>query len=251
METTAYTLIQWGFALLTLTCVGLVLFGLWRALEKAPYNQSRKRKIFWQTMLVMLGWLGLVSVLSLRGFYQDFSAIPPRFAFLVLPPLAAVVVLCYSKGFRQLLAYVPPAWRIPASLSFFVELLLWALFVQNLVPEQMTFEGRNWDILVGITAGFVGYFCLVKGRWPVSIAFWWNIAGLLLVFNIAAVAILSAPTPFRVFMNEPANTIVTYFPIVWLPAVLVPLAFALHFFSLHQLRMKTRRDRTESTRVVV
>lgn len=241
METTTYGLVQWGFVVLTLACLGLVLFGLWRTLEKAPYDRSRKGKIFWRTVLVLLG---LVSVLALRGFYQDFSAIPPRFAFLVLPPLIAVGVLSFSKGFGQLLAYVPPAWLVYLqTFRLFVELLLWALFVQNLVPVQMTFEGRNWDILVGLTAGFVGYFCLVKRRWPVSVAFWWNIAGLLLVLNIAAVAILSAPTPFRVFMNEPANTIVTYFPIVWLPAVLVPLAFALHFFSLRQLSTKARGEK--------
>jgi len=237
METTAYGWVQWGFAALTLACLGLVCFGLWRALEETPYDRSRRRKIFWRTVLVLLGWLGLVSVLALRGFYQDFAAIPPRFAFLVLPPLAAVGALSFSKGFGQLLTYVPPAWLVYLqTFRLFVELLLWALFVQNLIPVQMTFEGQNWDILVGLTAGFVGYFCLVKRKWPVSVAFWWNMGGLLLVLNIAAVAILSAPTPFRVFMNEPANTIVTYFPVVWLPAVLVPLAFALHFFSLRQLR---------------
>jgi hypothetical protein len=42
------------------------------------------------------------------------------------------------------------------------------------------------------------------------------------------------PTPFRVFMNEPSNTIVAKFPIVWLPALLVPLAYGLHFLSLRQ-----------------
>jgi len=201
---------------------------------------------------MLLSWLGLVSVLALRGFYQDFSAVPPRFAFLVLPPLAGVAVLGFSKGFGQLLAYVSPAWLVYLqTFRLFVELLLWALFVQNRVPVQMTFEGRNWDILVGLTAGFVGYFCLVKRNWSVSVAFWWNIAGLLLVLNIAAVAILSVPTPFRVFMNEPANTIVTYFPIVWLPAVLVPLAFALHFFSLRQLRTKADQEKTDGTQGVV
>jgi hypothetical protein len=239
-------------ALLTLACLGLVLLGLWWALEKAPYDRSRKRKIFWRTVLILLGRLGLVSVLAIQGFYQDFSAVPPRFAFLVLPPLAALRVLSFSKGLGQLLTYVPPIWLVSLqTFRLFVELLLWVLFVHNLVPVQMTFEGRNWDILVGLTAGFVGYFCLAKRQCPVSVAFWRNIAGLLLVLNMAAVAILSAPTPFRVFMNEPANTIVAYFPIVWLPAVLVPLAFALHFFSLRQLNTKAGREKTDSTRGVV
>ena len=40
---------------------------------------------------------------------------------------------------------------------------------------------------------------------------------------------------FRYFINEPANTIVTEFPIIWLPGFLVPLAYGLHFLSLRQL----------------
>ena len=46
------------------------------------------------------------------------------------------------------------------------------------------------------------------------------------------------PTPFRVFMKEPANTVVMKFPFILLPTFLVPLAYGLHFLSLRQLLMK-------------
>jgi hypothetical protein len=52
------------------------------------------------------------------------------------------------------------------------------------------------------------------------------------------IAILSMPTSFRYFMNEPANTIVAQFPFIYLPGVLVVLAFAFHIFSLRQLLLK-------------
>jgi hypothetical protein len=57
----------------------------------------------------------------------------------------------------------------------------------------------------------------------------------LLLMNIVTIAVLSMPTPFRQFMNEPANEIVATFPFVYLPGVLVVLAFAFHAFSLRQL----------------
>jgi len=66
----------------------------------------------------------------------------------------------------------------------------------------------------------------------------YNFIGLALLLNIVTIAVLSVPSPFRVFMNEPANTIVTYFPIVLLPAFLVPLAYTLHFLSLKKLLSK-------------
>jgi hypothetical protein len=97
----------------------------------------------------------------------------------------------------------------------------------------MTFEGRNWDILVGLTAPLVA---LVLTRKPLlGFAKLWNIAGLLILGNIVGVALLSAPLPFRVFLNEPANTIIAEFPFVWLPSVLVPIAYTLHLLSWRQL----------------
>jgi uncharacterized membrane protein len=101
----------------------------------------------------------------------------------------------------------------------------------------MTFEGQNFDILSGITAIVVAYL-VARNSISKTIIVIWNIACLGLLVNIVTVALLSMPTPFRVFMNEPVNTIVTQFPVSLLPGLLVPLAYALHFFSLRQLALK-------------
>ena len=95
-----------------------------------------------------------------------------------------------------------------------------------------------FDVLAGLTAPVIVYLCFVKGTWSRRVAIYWNIAGLLLLLNIVSIAILSTPVPFRVFMNEPANTLVATFPFVWLPAFLVPIAYSMHFFSLRQLGRK-------------
>jgi hypothetical protein len=118
-----------------------------------------------------------------------------------------------------------------------VEVLLWALYASALLPIQMTFEGRNFDIITGVTAVLLttrlsGFMLLDK--LPRFVIILWNIMGLGLLINIVAIAILSMPTPFRYFMNEPANTIVTLFPISLLPAFLVPLAYMLHILSLRK-----------------
>ena len=60
----------------------------------------------------------------------------------------------------------------------------------------------------------------------------WNLAGLALLVNIVSVAILSMPTPFRAFTNEPANTFVTQAPYVWLPVFLVQAAWLGHLLTL-------------------
>ncbi|HKG93305.1 MAG TPA: hypothetical protein VKA84_15470, partial [Gemmatimonadaceae bacterium] len=49
-----------------------------------------------------------------------------------------------------------------------------------------------------------------------------------LLANVLTIALLSAPTPFRAFHNEPANVWVTQAPWVWLPAVMVMAALLGH-----------------------
>jgi hypothetical protein len=117
----------------------------------------------------------------------------------------------------------------------FVEIVLWLLFIENLLPVQMTFEGRNFDILAGITSIFASLFLIKSKHWMIV----WNIIGLILLINIVSIAVLSMPTFLQVFHNEPSNTIVTKFPYILLPTFLVPLAYTLHFLSLKKLFMKS------------
>jgi hypothetical protein len=63
----------------------------------------------------------------------------------------------------------------------------------------------------------------------------WNLIGLGLLVNVVTIAMLSAPTPFRVFLTEPATTIVTYAPYVWLPAFIVQAALFGHLLVFRWL----------------
>ena len=63
----------------------------------------------------------------------------------------------------------------------------------------------------------------------------WNIFGLVLLANIVTIAILSMPTEFRIFMNEPANIFVAHIPYVWLPTVLVQTALLGHLLLFRWL----------------
>ena len=88
------------------------------------------------------------------------------------------------------------------------------------MPVQMSYSGRNFDIISGITALALGGW-LATGHSSRRLVAAWNTLGVLLLANILIVALLSAPTPFRVFMNEPANVWITHAPWVWLPTVMV------------------------------
>lgn len=232
METMLYTSTFVGLAALTAVMYVFVIHQLRRALEKAPWEEQRRIKIFRRVVTVLIIWTLFISILALSGFLADFSAFPPRIMLVLVVPLITLILLTFSKTTTELLAYVPSKAIVALQVfRVFVEIILWMAFLQNLLPVQMTFEGRNFDVIAGLTAPVAAYF-LARNK---SALILWNILSLGLLFNIISIAVLSLPTPLRMFMNEPANTIVATFPFVWLPGLLVPLAYGLHFLSLRQL----------------
>src|SRR5205814_316177 len=108
----------------------------------------------------------------------------------------------------------------------------------NKLPVQMSFEGRNFDIITGILALPAGYLLLKKKTYSPKIIIAFNVIGILLLLNILIIATLSMPTSFRYFMNEPSAKLIAQFPFILLPGVLVPMAYSFHILSLRQLFIK-------------
>jgi hypothetical protein len=102
----------------------------------------------------------------------------------------------------------------------------------------MTFEGRNFDILSGITAPFIYYFGFIKNKLDKKIILAWNFLCLGLLINIVGIALLSAPFPFQKFAFSQPNIALAYFPFVWLPCCIVPLVLFSHLVTIRQLIMK-------------
>lgn len=199
------------------------------------------RSIFRTTTILLIGWLILLGILSIRGFFSEFTRLPPRLAFALLIPLPVVLLFARSKAGKQFLHHVQPQWLIYLqSFRILVEAALWWLVHKGALPVQMSFEGRNFDILTGLMAIPVGYYCFVKKSWPPVVVLLYNIAGLVLLVNIVTISTLSMPTPLRAFHNQPDSSLITRFPFIYLPGLLVPLAYTLHILSIRQWRVYGR-----------
>ena len=110
-------------------------------------------------LLLILIWMTLTAILGLTGFYSDFEASPSRFIFLLPPGLLFVIIFSLSGKGKTLIKNADSAWltlihtvRIP------VEITLYYVFTAGLIPQLLTFEGYNFDILSGITAPIIYYF---------------------------------------------------------------------------------------------
>src|SRR4029450_5451521 len=102
----------------------------------------------------------------------------------LLPPLLAIVWLCRSAAVGRLLDEIPLGWLVyPQAFRVVMELILWQLFVAGALPAIMTFEGRNVDIVVGLTAPLIAWQCFARRAWARRAALWWNVAGIGILLN--------------------------------------------------------------------
>lgn len=205
------------------TCVTIFLF----------YKATGYSKIFF---VAITGWLVLQSIAGLSGFYTITTGFPPRFMLLLLPPLVCIVLLFTTKKGRRFVDMLDVrTLTILQIIRVPVELTLLGLFLHKVIPQLMTFEGRNFDILSGITAPFVYYFGFTAKRANTKVLLTWNFVCLVLLINIVVNAILAAPSPFQKFAFDQPNIAIMYFPFIWLPYCVVPLVLLAHLASIRKL----------------
>lgn len=184
-------------------------------------------------ILIMLGWLAFQGFISFSGFYQVTDSMPPRFALMAPPAILFFVSLFFTKSGNEFIRTLDIKWltylhfiRVP------VELSLYFLFLSGMVPQLMTFEGSNPDILSGITAPIAALIIFRKGMVNKKLLLIWNIVCLALLFNIVIRAVLSAPTPFQEMAFDMPNRGILYFPFAWLPSFIVPVVFFSHLVAI-------------------
>ena len=209
-------------------------------LQCIPFRAQRRGMFI--GILLMALWFLLIATLALHGFFSDFAATPPRILVAILVPAVAFAIFSFvSKALPDALRQTPVTWLIGfQAFRIIVELVLWRGYKNGAIPVQMTFEGRNFDILIGLTAPFAAW--IYQRTHSTVFGILWNIAGLASLLNVVVIAVLSMPTPIRHFMNDPPNTLLAHFPFIYLPAVLVPAGYIAHFLSIRQILQRRATD---------
>jgi hypothetical protein len=202
------------------------------------FVKSTKNKT--SVTIICIAWLTITGILAYNGFFKDTSGLPPRFIFAVAPPLLTIILLFATSTGRRFINNIDlPTITLLSIVRIPVELVLYWLFLNRGVPELMTFAGRNFDILAGITAPIISFICF-KGRTisnkPLLLI--WNFISLLLLLNIVINAILSLPFPFQQFAFDQPNIAVLYFPFTWLPSFIVMTVLFSHLVAISRLTKK-------------
>ena len=229
METLSIFLILF-FALTTLATILIFL-------KAASWSKT--------AIAILSGWLVLQTIISLTGFYLVTNTLPPRFALLIAPPLLFIIILFLTKKGRIFIDSLNiRSLTILHGIRIPVEIVLFGLFLHKMIPQIMTFEGRNPDILSGVSALIVYYLVFIRRKAGTRMLLFWNIMCLALLVNIVAIAILSGPFVFQKLAFDQPNIGLLYFPFIWLPCCIVPLVLLSHLASIRQLILEIKQEKT-------
>lgn len=218
-----------------LTTLVSLQFFIW-TIRNSNSEQTRKKAT--HIFIGLTLWLTIQAVLTYKNVYNnDTNFFPPKIMlFGILPTILMIIFLFATSKGRQFIDSLPlknltylNIVRIP------VEIVLFWLFLNKAIPELMTFEGRNFDIIAGISAPIIAYFGLTKNKLNRQTILIWNFICLGLLINIVVNGLFSAPSPIQKFAFDQPNIAILNFPFSWLPTFIVPIVLFGHLTSIRQL----------------
>lgn len=222
-----------------LTTITTLLLFIW-TIRNSNSELTRKKAI--PIFIGLTIWLTIQAALTLKNIYNsDTNTFPPKIILTgILPTILTIMLLFATSKGRLFIDSLPlenmtylNIVRIP------VEIILFWLFLNKAIPELMTFQGRNFDILAGISAPIIAYFGLARAKLNRQIILLWNFICLGLLMSIVVNALFSAPSPIQKHAFDQPNIAILNFPFSWLPTFIVPIVLFGHLTSIRQLLKQT------------
>ena len=225
-----------GFIVLPVLVAVALIAIVWRAIGAAGYPGRHARALQVQLLLGAVAWMALTLLAAAGGLLRQFDRQPPPMLLLVIAVFALAGSLAFSRTGDAVVHH--GSWLALVGLQTFrlpLEMLMHRAYAEGVMPVQMSYAGRNFDIVTGATAVALAIALATTAvpRWVIAV---WNAMGTVLLANILAIAIASMPM-FRLFGVDHLNVWVAEPPFVWLASVLVLTALAGHLLIFRKLRV--------------
>jgi hypothetical protein len=207
------------------------------------FQPGKGKKPVLMTFIFIVLWMALQAYLAQRGFYCSFATTLSRLFYAMLPPLLVVFYVGLMKN-------IFPAFRL-RWLTFLhmirlpLSLLLLSLYYDKQVPVEMTFKGRDYDLLAGLTSVLFVHRSFYQTSAGLKRLLIWHVLGMLLLLHSIIMAVFSLPVSFQIFGHAQPNIALCRFPFIWLISTLSPLLLLMHLIAirqiLHHLKMVSDR----------
>lgn len=231
-----------AFLIIVVLLTMLIYRGIIGGMRQARYSSKAVNTTAYTALIGIIVWLIVTGGLASLGFFMNFSSMPPAITWAILPPIVAVIYVYRSSKLTSIINKMPKPWLVNIHFfRVFIDLVFWFLYNERQAPQELTIEGYNIDIVIGVLSPFIAYRCFRSKAWPVRYAKIWNIMGMLTLLYISAVCVLGAETSFRVIQGY-STKFIGDFPFIWLLGFIIPFYFLLHMLSLRQMNTKTAGD---------
>lgn len=229
-----------GYILLTVTTVCFLLAIGVHAIQKTV---AQPNKTITKFISVMLLWQVYIFGVAQTDMLYDFS-FPPKFAlFFIVPSFLFTALFLIISTKKSWIAAIPIHWILLfQSVRIIVETLFLFSVSAGILNEEVTFDGYNFDMIIGLTAPFVAlayYKKWVVERFVIA----WNCIGILVLASVIFVFMSSIYNPQLFGATEVLlPTAAAKYPYVLVAGFLMPVAVFLHFLSIVQLKRKMNSE---------
>ena len=202
---------------------------------RLTFEKDYESKII-RLSIFILTWIIYIIVVSTTGMIDDFS-LPPKLPIFIIIPAFLFIGILITRNDTNLVLKNLPVYLLIGFQGFriIVELIIWLAYKDGIIPVETTFEGGNYDILIGITSIPMAFYTY-KERLSRGLLIFWNIAGLFILANTVKLFLFSAFFPQ--FIGLENNTVDFSFlhpPLIFIAGLYMPIAVLFHGLSLKQL----------------
>lgn len=218
--------------LMTLILINIISYTINKSYEDAKDRSKYKKRM----VIGLLFFLVYEIALGSSGFLENLS-FPPRFALCLIVPCFIFTGLFLNKNKNKAWVKNIPSQRLLYFQSF--RILVETLFVYsvaaNILPKEVTIEGYNMDMVLGISAPIIGWvFVKYKTR---KLAILWNYLGLAILASVIFVFMTSLFKPELYGSSIPLLTSkATEIPYLFVAGYLMPMAVFVHVLSILNLK---------------
>jgi hypothetical protein len=193
------------------------------AAAQASRRSTRFTAVF---TAAVLGWIGVTGAYVALGATQSVAGLMVFFGLsnlaglgLALSPIGAA----WARAFSLWALVAFQGFRFPLEIA----LHWWA--EDGTIPPTMTWSGSNADVVTGVLA-------IAAAPWAnrPAVAWFVNIVGIVLLANVARVALLSSPVPFG-WDVAPPLMLAMHLPYAWIAPVCVGGALCGHVVLTRRL----------------
>ena len=187
---------------------------------------SSSKKVL--NLIIIMIWCGGLALIGLSGLLDSKNSIAPWVVFFTPIVLLSVATIIpgarnYMRGIKDEQLHHLHLWRVP-----FAFVLLW-FYQAQITPLGLTFEGYNYDIIIGLTAPVIGSLAFSQKMLTKEIVLGWN--GLGIVFLLISTGLIF----MELTINQKALLLFNDLPYFAIFGFLLPLSLFSHVLSIYRI----------------